>query len=353
MRSAALAVVRYPAGEVGPEHFAMVEVDVPDGVDGLSDGEVLVRNTWTSVDPGLRLRLRPAAPDGYFRAFPLGAPLDGILTVGEVVASRAAGFRAGDTVWHSLGWREHSVIRASDVAMNGIGTLRRLDVDGNEPQWFLGALGPMGLTAYAGLAVARALGGGEVLWVSAGAGAVGSLVAQMARLLGHHVIASAGSPDKVRWLQEAIGVEAFSHRDEELGAALGRLAPEGIDVYFDNVGGDHLAAALDALRMNGRVALCGSVSDYESEPRGPDNLFLATAKQLTLAGFRGSLHLDLLSQMQERVGQWLREGALVCPETVYEGLATAPHALADLLRGRTHGKTLVRLPPHPDRRSEQ
>jgi len=343
VKSAELRVASYPVGMVGPEHFAVVKVDVPDGVDGLVDGEVLVRNTWTSVDPGLRLRLRAAAPDGYFQAFPLGAPMDGILTVGEVVASRAAGFATRDTVWHSLGWREYSVVRAADEAMNGIGTLRRLDLGGNAPQWFLGALGPMGLTAYSGLAVAGALGGGDVLWVSAGAGAVGSLVAQIARQLGHQVIASSGSPEKVRWLRETLGVDAFSYREEELGSALRRLAPDGIDVYFDNVGGDHLEAALEALRMRGRVALCGAISDYESEPRGPHNLFLATAKHLTLSGFRGSLHLDRLPEMQARVGQWLRDGHLVCPETVYEGLATAPNALADMLNGRTLGKTLVRL----------
>ena len=269
--------------------------------------------------------------------------MDGILTVGEVMASRAAGFQPGDTVWHSLGWREVSVVHASAEAMNGIGTLRRLDVDGNAPQWFLGALGPMGLTAYSGLTVAGALGGGEVVWVSAGAGAVGSLVVQVARLLGHRVIASAGTPDKVRWLQETLGVDAFSHRDEPLGTALRRLAPDGIDVYFDNVGGGHLEAALDALRMHGRIALCGSVSDYQSEPRGPRNLFLATAKHLSLAGFRGSMHLDRLPEMQAQVGQWLRDGDLVGPETVYEGLAAAPEALADMLKGRTIGKTLVRL----------
>jgi NADPH-dependent curcumin reductase CurA len=343
VKSAELRVASYPVGVVGPEHFAMVKVDVPDGVDGLVDGEVLVRNTWTSVDPGLRLRLRASAPDGYFQAFQLRAPMDGILTIGEVVASRVAGIDTGDTVWHSLGWREYAVVRVSDEAMNGIGTLRRLELDGHAPQSFLGALGPMGLTAYAGLAVADALSGGEVLWVSAGAGAVGSLVAQIARLLGHHVIASAGSREKVSWLQETLAVDAFSYRDEELASALKRLAPDGIDVYFDNVGGDHLEAALEALRMHGRVALCGSVSDYESEPYGPPNLFLATAKHLTLAGFRGSLHLDRLDEMQARVGQWLREGQLVCPETIYEGLAKAPDALADMLNGRTLGKTLVRL----------
>ncbi|MBM7518506.1 NADP-dependent oxidoreductase [Nocardioides nitrophenolicus] len=342
MKSAQLHVTTYPTGPVGPEQFVVAQVDLP-GPDELAVGEVLVRNTWTSVDPGLRLRLRAAAPDGYFAAFPLGEAMDGILTVGEVVASRADGFAPGDTVSHSLGWREHAVVRAGEEAMNGIGTLRRLDVTSTQPQWYLGPLGPMGLTAYSGLAVVDALDGGGVLWVSAGAGAVGSLVAQFARELGHRVIATAGSPDKVAWLRDQAGVEAFSYRDEPLRAGLARLAPDGIDVYFDNVGGDHLEAALDALRPHGRIAMCGTVSDYESEPTGPRNIFLATAKHLTIQGFRGSLHLDLLPELEQRVGQWLRDGSVVYRESVYDGLASAPEAMADMLAGRTVGKTLVRL----------
>lgn len=342
MKSAQLHVATYPTGQIGPEQFVVAEVDLPDA-DELAAGEVLVRNTWTSVDPGLRLRLRAAAPDGYFASFPLRGAMDGILTVGEVVASRAAGFAPGDTVSHSLGWREHAVVRAGEEAMNGIGTLRRLDLSGAEAQWYLGPLGPMGLTAYSGLAVVDGLDGGGVVWVSAGAGAVGSLVAQFARNLGHRVIATAGSREKVAWLRDELGVEAFSYRDEPLREGIGRLAPDGVDIYFDNVGGDHLEAALDAMRMHGRIALCGTVSDYESEPRGPRNIFLATAKHLTLAGFRGSLHLDLLPEMEQRVGEWLRDGRLVHRESVYLGLESAPEAMADMLAGRTVGKTLVRL----------
>lgn len=342
MKSTALQVVRYPDGEVGPEHFAVVPVDLPDP-EHLAEGEVLVGNTWTSVDPGMRIRLQAAAPEGYFASFPLDEPMDGVLTVGTVVASRAAGFEAGDTVRHARGWRSHAVVDAREEAMNGIGTLRRLDVAHNAPQWYLGPLGPMGLTAYAGLAVVGGLDGGEAVWVSAGAGAVGSLVAQVARNVGHRVIASAGSDGKVAWLRDGLGVDAFNYRTESPRDALRRLAPDGIDVYFDNVGGDHLEAALDALRMHGRVALCGAVSDYESGGRGPRNLFLATAKHLTLAGFRGSLHLDLLDEMQERLGGWMRADRLDYPESVYDGLESAPRAMADMLAGRTVGKTLVRL----------
>lgn len=342
MKSRQLQVASYPTGEVGPTNFAMVEVDLPPP--GL--GQVLVRNTWTSVDPGLRLRLRPEAPSGYFSSFALGAPMDGILTLGEVLESRAEGYAAGDVVWHPFGWRDHAVVDAGVPLMNGAGTLRVLDVSGTPAQWYLGPLGAIGLTAYAGLAATDALEGSKRLWVSAAGGAVGALVAQIAVQLGHRVVASAGSPDKVAWLRDEVGVEAaFNYREEPPAIALPRLAPDGLDVYFDNVGGDHLEAALDAMRPFGRIGLCGSVSDYESTAVGPRNLFLATAKHLTLTGFRGSLHMDLLEEMQERVGGWLRDGCIVHRESVYDGLEQAPRAMQDMLAGRTTGKTVVRLRP--------
>ena len=166
----------------------------------------------------------------------------------------------------------------------------------------------------------------------------------MAVELGHRVVASAGSAEKVSWLLDEVGVAAaFNYREEPPRAALRRLAPEGIDVYFDNVGGDHLEAALDAMRPYGRVALCGSVSDYETDPVGPRNIFLATAKNLTLRGFRGGANFALLGEMQDRMGGWLRDGRIAHRETVYDGLASAPTAMNDMLAGRTVGKTLVRL----------
>jgi NADPH-dependent curcumin reductase CurA len=332
-------VRRYPAGAVTVDDFEMVEVPVP----GPGPGEVLVRNTWTSVDPGLRLRLRTDAPAGYFVAFPLGRAMDGIMAVGEVVESRAAGFCRGDTVSHALGWRDYAVVDPAATQLGGVGTLTKLDVSKAEPQWHLGPLGGMGLTAYAGLHVVDALHGGETVWVSAAAGAVGSLAVQIARLSGNRVIASAGSEDKVAWLRDTLGVEAFSHRDGDLGAHLRALAPEGIDVYFDSVGGGHLEAALAQLNRAGRVAMCGSISEYESEPSGPRNLFLAVSKDLTLRGFRASSNLHLLPEMQARVAGRLGTGALVHRETVFEGLESAPRALAEMIAGHTTGKTLVSL----------
>ncbi|MFL6061634.1 MAG: zinc-binding dehydrogenase [Marmoricola sp.] len=331
-------VRRYPVGPVTPEDFEVVEVEVPDP----GPGQVLVRNTWTSVDPGLRLRLRPDAPAGYFVAFPLGQAMDGIMAVGEVVASDAPGFVPGDVVSHAQGWREYAVVDASAEQLGGIGRLTHLDVSVAEPRDYLGPLGGMGLTAYAGLHVVDALKGGETVWVSAAAGAVGMLAVQIAKLCGNRVIATAGSEDKVAWLRDELGVEAFSYRDGGLDA-LREIAPEGIDVYFDSVGGDHLEAALDHLNRGGRVSICGSISEYESESKGPRNLFLAVSKDLTLRGFRGSSNLHLLGEMQDRMGSWLRSGEVVHRETLYDGLGSAPDALAAMIAGRTTGKTLVSI----------
>jgi NADPH-dependent curcumin reductase CurA len=332
----------YPQGRVKARHFEMADVTVRDP----GPGEVLVRNTWTSVDPGIRLRLAPSAPDGYFPAFALHAPLDGIMTVGEILKSRAHGFAAGDTVWHAQGWREYAVVRAGTPALSGLGTLTRLDTHLAPARSYLGPLGGMGLTAYAGLIEAARIRAADVVWVSAAAGAVGSLAARFAKLLGHQVIASAGSGAKVAYLRDELGVDAaFNYRTAPVAQLLREAAPEGIDVYFDNVGGEHLEAALGALRRGGRVALCGAVSSYEdqhAEP-APRNLFQAIANDLTLCGFRGSSHVDRLGEMQRRVAGWLRTGRLRYRETIVDGLEHAPDALVSLLAGETIGKTLVRI----------
>jgi NADPH-dependent curcumin reductase CurA len=335
-------VRRYPAGAVADDDFDVVRVPVPDP----GPGQVLVRNTWTSVDPGLRLRLRNEAPAGYFQAFALGQAMDGIMAVGEVVESRADGFAPGDTVSHALGWRDYAVVDPATPLLGGVGTLTRLDVSESEPQWHLGPLGGMGLTAYAGLHLVNALKGGETIWVSAAAGAVGSLAVQIAKLSGNHVIASAGTDTKVAWLRESLGVDAFNYRGGDLDARLSGVAPAGIDVYFDSVGGGHLEAALAHLKRFGRVAMCGSISDYDagpSGPSGPRNLFLTVAKDLTLRGFRGSSNLHLLPELQRRMADWLRTGSLVHRETIFEGLTSAPQALAEMIAGHTTGKTLVRM----------
>jgi hypothetical protein len=335
-------VVSYPRDEIRDDDFAVAEVQVR----APRDGEVLVRNEWTSVDAALRIRLREHAPAGYFASFPLREAMDGIATVGVVVESRADGFAEGDWVAHATGWREYAVVEAGREALGGVGTLRRIDVQAAPPQAYLGVLGGSGLTAYAGLFHVAGLRGGDVVWVSAAAGSVGMLVAQMAKLRGHRVVASAGSPEKVAFLTDGLGLDAaFDYKTGPLDELLRAAAPDGIDVYFDNVGGGHLAAALTALRPWGRVAMCGAISEYgASAPQpGPDNLFLAVSKNLTLRGFRGSSYVRLRDEMERMVVPWLREGKLVVPETVVEGLENAPAALARLLRGDTIGKTVVKI----------
>jgi NADPH-dependent curcumin reductase CurA len=335
-----IQLAEYPEGEIRVDHFRVVEVDTP----APAPGEVLVRNLWTSVDPGMRLRLAAAGPAGYFAAFPLDAPLDGIMTVGEVVESRVDGFAPGDVVWHAAGWREFAVVRADEPALRGLGTLTKLDCSIAAPQAYLGPLGGVGLTAYAGLLHVAGLRDADIVWVSAAAGAVGSLVAQIAKLRGNRVIGSAGSAAKVAYLREELMLDAaFDYHDAPVGQQLREAAPDGIDVYFDNVGGDHLEAALAALRRDGRAALCGAVSDYEAEPRGPRNLFQATANDLTLRGFRGSSHIHRLSELHRDMAGWLAAGLIRTRETIFEGLDSAPEALVRMLAGETSGKTLVRI----------
>jgi NADPH-dependent curcumin reductase CurA len=329
-----------PHGEPRTTDFRIVEAPVREP--GL--GEVVVRNTWSSVDPGLRLRLAERSPAGYFPAFGLRAPLDGIMTVGEVIESRADGFAVGDAVRHASGWRDYAVVAAGAPALGGLGTLARLDTGLAPAQRYLGPLGGIGLTAYAGLFDVAALRAGDVVWVSAAAGAVGSLAAQFAKLRGHRVVGSAGSDEKVSYLLDELGLDAaFNHRRGPVEDLLRAAAPEGIDVYFDCVGGDHLEAALGALRRRGRVALCGAVSQYGRPARGPANLFQATANDLTLRGFRGSSHLHRTRDMVRDVGGWLADGKVRHRETIVDGLQRAPEALVRMLSGDTIGKTLVRI----------
>ena len=200
------------------------------------------------------------------------------------------------------------------------------------------------MTAYVGLLDVAGLRPDDVVWVSAAAGAVGSIAAQIAKLNGHRVIGSTGSDAKVAHLVDDLGLHAaFNHRDAPVADLLRAAAPEGIDVYFDNVGGDHLEAAVGALRRGGRVALCGAVSEYEAVPRGPANLFRAVTHELTLRGFRGSRHVDRLPAVQRELAGWIRDGRLRCTETVLDGLERAPEALTRMLAGETTGKTLVRI----------
>ncbi len=317
-----------PDAEPGPEHFSLVETPVPEP----APGELLVRNLWMSVDPYMRGRMwdRPS----YVPPFQVGAPLDGG-AVGEVVAGE--GVARGTLVVHGLGWREYAAVPARHALP--------IDPDLAPPQAYLGVLGMPGLTAYVGLLDIGGLREGDVVFVSAAAGAVGSLAGQIAKARGHRVIGSAGSAEKVAYLRDVLGFDAaFSYRDGPVAQSLAKAAPDGIDLYFDNVGGDHLEAALGALRPHGRVTLCGAITFYNSATAtGPRNLSLAIGKRLTLRGFIVSDHQDRRAAFLQEVGGLLREGRVTARETVVEGIERAPEAFIGLLRGDNVGKMLVRL----------
>jgi NADPH-dependent curcumin reductase CurA len=320
-----------PVGEPKPSDFELAETPVPEP----SAGEVLVRNTWMTVDPYMRGRMvdRPS----YVPPFQIGAPLEGG-AIGEVVASNADGVAVGTTVMHSLGWREYAVVGADHVAP--------VETDGIPPQAHLGVLGMPGLTAYVGLLDVAALRDGDVVFVSGAAGAVGSLAGQIAKVRGHTVVGSAGSPEKVAYLRDELGFDAaFDYHDGPVAQLLKGAAPDGVDVYFDNVGGEHLEAAIGALRPFGRIALCGAISQYNATepPPGPRNLTLAIGKRLNLRGFIVSDHMERRDEFVRDVGGWLRDGKIRYRETVVEGIEHAPDAFIGLLRGENTGKMLVKL----------
>jgi NADPH-dependent curcumin reductase CurA len=330
MKARELRLAARPVGEPKQTDFDLVEVAVPEP----GEGEVLVRNLVMSVDPYMRGRMNDVK--SYVPPFEVGAPLEGG-AVGEVVTSQVDTHRPGDVVLHGLGWR--------DFAVGPAAGFRVVDTTVAPPSAYLGVLGMPGLTAYAGLFDVAAMEEGDTVFVSAAAGAVGSLVGQFAKLRGGTVIGSAGSAEKVAWLREIGFDAAFSYREGPVLTQLRRAAPDGIDVYFDNVGGDHLEAALDTLKVQGRAAICGMVSIYNStEPQpGPRNIGMLVSKRLTFRGFIVRDHTARRRDFLREVGAWLADGRLQVRETVVDGLENAPAAFIGLLRGDNIGKMIVRV----------
>jgi NADPH-dependent curcumin reductase CurA len=321
-----------PSGEPQLSDFRLAEVEVPDP----QEGEVLVRNLMMSVDPYMRGRM--SERKSYVPPYELGKALTGG-AVGEVVESRADGVAEGDLVLHDRGWREYAVVDAQHV--------RSIDPRLAPLSAFLGVLGMPGLTAYVGLLDIAQLREGDIVFVSGAAGAVGSLAGQIAKLRGHVVIGSAGSAEKVRYLLEELAFDAaFDYHDRSVAESLRSAAPDGIDVFFDNVGGEHLEAAIGSLRTHGRVALCGAISAYNATepPPGPRNMSLCVGKRLTLRGFIVRDHAERTPDFRREVGAWLEAGRIKAPETIVDGgIEQAPQAFIDLFHGANVGKMLVRL----------
>jgi NADPH-dependent curcumin reductase CurA len=327
-----IRLVARPQGVPSEELFEVVETAVPDP----GDGQVLVRNAYFSVDPYMRPRMNDTR--SYVPPYALGEPMAGG-AVGRVEVSRNDRYAEGDWVLHSLGWREWSL-------SDGTG-MRRIDSEAAPVSTALGVLGMPGFTAYHGLFEIGKPQPGETVFVSGAAGAVGSAAGQMAKIAGCRVVGSAGSAAKLEWIRELGFDEAFDYRERSVREALAEVAPEGIDVYFDNVGGDHLEAAIGALHTYGRVVACGSVSQYNDvEPvPGPRNMFMVVTKRLRIQGYIISDHYDRYSEFLDRARGWVRDGRLRYRETVVEGIENAPRAFCGLLHGENIGKMLVKVGP--------
>jgi len=325
-----LVLSRRPQGRIEPGCFTLVERKLP----ALSPGQLLVRADCFSVDPSMIPRL---SVDTYAAAFDLGAAVEA-RAVGRVVQSRADGWSEGDWALCWGGWRDYAVVDASE----GIRIQPR---SGLPPHTWLHVLGAPGLTAYVGLVDVARMQPGDRVWVSAAAGAVGSVAAQLAKARGASlVIGSAGGAEKARYLTDALGLDAaVDYRAGHLAEQLRGVAPDGIDLYFDNVGGGHLEAAIDLLRTGGRAAICGTISGYGKPPGpGPGNLPQLIIKRLRLEGFLVLDHLHRRAAFEEAVLPLVQDGTLHSDVTVFDDLESAPQALLSLLDGAKLGKALVR-----------
>ena len=322
-------LMRRPNGNPVAEDFALKAYALPE----LGDGMVHVRNRWLSVDPYMRGRMNDVK--SYVPPFQIDAPMDGG-AVGEVIESRDPGFVAGDMVLHMAGWRDEAVVPAA--------SLNKLPSLGVEPQAFLGNLGLTGGTAYFGLLEAAAAKEGDIVFVSAAAGAVGSAVVQIAKAKGMTVIGSAGGADKCEFVRSLGADEVVDYKAGSLLKQLSAVAPKGIDVYFDNVGGDHLDAALALARQNARFAMCGMIDSYNGgEPPQLKYIMRVIAMRVRLQGFIYTDYLGQLGDFYRDMGAMMAAGQLKSRDTVMDGLDQTLDAFMGLFSGANTGKMLVKL----------
>jgi len=320
-----------PEGAPTNENFRLETAELPQ----LSDGQVLVENTYASVDPYMRGRMNDVK--SYIPPFQIDEPLTGT-AIGTVTESRSERFKVGDTVRHFAGWRTHAVLNEDEV--------EPINTSIAPAESYLGILGVTGLTAYVGLTAVGEMKEGDVVFISGAAGAVGSAAGQIAKHLGaSKVIGSAGSAEKIDYIKGLGFDEAFNYKDGDVSGQLAKAAPEGIDVYFDNVGGDHLEAAIANANTFGRIAMCGAIAQYnDTEPApGPRNLGLSIGKCLTLRGFVVGQYSHLAEEFQEKIAPLVVDGSISYETTVRDSIENMPDAFLELFSGGNTGKMIVKF----------
>ena len=314
------------------EDFELVTVPLRQ----ICEGEVLIKNQWMSVDPYMRGGMRNVR--SYVPPYQIGYCLGGG-AIGQVTESRNPGVETGSLVRHSCGWRDHFISNGSDLEL--------LDPGKIPLQAYLGILGMPGMTAYVGLFRIGEVKKGDTVFVSAAGGVVGSTVCQIAKLHGCRVVGSAGRTNKVEWLRSGAGVDTALNYSEvdSLQEALASACPDGLDVYFDCVGGHHLEAAIATMNDFGRIIACGMISTYNDvkPSTAPSNLMLIVRKRIRMQGFIVSDSRDMKSEFNDRMTQWVRAGRIRWEETVLNGLENAPKAFMGLFTGENIGKMLVKL----------
>lgn len=341
MKTRQVHLVGRPQGNARPEHFRIVDVTLPD----LADGQVLVENLWMSVDPYMRRSMSPEATD--LEPWPLNKALDGP-SVGRVIESRHPDYRAGDIVESMSGWQEHFVSNAGEFVpyLSPSDSLAKRSAPGALPKDYVGLLGVAALTAYRGMVHLANVHPGDTVVVSSGAGTVGTLACQMAKIRGGRVVTSAGSDAKVDWLRTVIKVDqAFNYRSQEIGAALKEACPKGIDVLLENASPEHLCACLPLMNLQKQVLIAGFVGTYNlSNKIGlPENFEYVLDRFLTIQSYPFMDSLDRYDEFVADMIRWRSEGRMHLEECIYDGLDRAAEALCSLLDGKHIGKPLVKL----------
>ena len=324
-----------PKGMPTEENFELVTLSHADP----KEGEVLVHNLWMSVDPYMRGRMNDGA--SYIKPFQVGCALEGS-AIGKVILSNSPRFKSGEYVISNYGWREAFVARDHELKH----FLPIISIQFAPMETYLSVLGSAGLTAYAGLFRIAKLKPGEKVFISGATGAVGSVACALAKSIGCYVVGTAGGEEKREWLKKELGVDiAIDYKASNLDEVVAKAFPEGIDVYFENAGGEQLRIALDNMNPFGRIAFCGMIENYNDKtPRqGPPNLYKIVTRKLSAEGFIVTDHFDLNKCFQRATAELICNGKLKWKHTISEGITTAPQAMISLFTGKSFGKTLVRL----------